>query len=365
MNDLSLSSLSKPEELPENPRPLELRTILLAGIFIILFLAAIHEIRVIAMPVVLAFVLKLVLQPVQRFLEKVRFPRVIAALVILALLTSMVVMLGSALATPAAIWAEKLPAALPQLQSRLGFISKPLETAQKLMLHAEKMTQVDGSKVMPVVVEGNRLYDRVFADTQMMASGLFTTMLVLFFLLASGDTFLRRLVEVLPRFKDKRQVVDISQHIERDISAYLLTITVMNAGVGVTTGLLMMVCGMGDPMLWGAVAFLLNYMPIIGPMIGGVIFLLAGMLAFGTLGSALLPAALYLIIHIIEGTLLTPMVLAKRFTLNPVLIILALMFWYWMWGIPGIILAMPMLAVTKIICDRIQVLQPFGHFLAG
>jgi predicted PurR-regulated permease PerM len=126
--------------------------------------------------------------------------------------------------------------------------------------------------------------------------GLFETVVVLFFLLMSGDTFLRRLVEILPRFRDKRQAIEISQQIEQDISAYLITITIMNAAVGFATAGVMWLCGVGDPLLWGAVAFLFNYVPILGPMIGLLTFTLAGLLSVNSLWGALLPAGLYLAI---------------------------------------------------------------------
>ena len=139
----------------------------------------------------------------------------------------------------------------------------------------------------------------------------------------------------------------------------------MNAAVGVATGMAMALTGLRDPLLWGTMAFLLNFVPILGPMIGVVLFLVAGLLAIDTLWIAFLPAALYLTIHLIEGETITPMLLARRFTINPVLVIISLVFWYWMWGVPGAILATPMLAVTKIICDRIASLTAFGHFIEG
>lgn len=188
---------------------------------------------------------------------------------------------------------------------------------------------------------------------------------MLYFLLVSGDIFLRRIVEILPGFSEKRQAVDISQQIAEDISSYLVTITVMNAAVGVATAAAMYMCGLGDALLWGAAAFLLNYVPILGPLFGTGIFLLAGMLVFDTLRWALLPQALYFGIHLIEGEMLTPMLLARRFTLNPVLVILALVFWFWMWGVPGAILAVPLLAIVKIVCDRVRPLKALGHFLEG
>ena len=142
-----------------------------------------------------------------------------------------------------------------------------------------------------------------------------------------------------------------------------MTITAMNAAVGVTTAVAMYLCGLGDPLLWGASAFLLNYIPILGPLLGIVIFLLAGMLSFDSLWWALLPPVLYFGIHLLEGETLTPMLLARRFTLNPVLVILSLVFWFWMWGVPGAILAVPLLAILKIICDRLRPLKVLGHFL--
>jgi predicted PurR-regulated permease PerM len=194
---------------------------------------------------------------------------------------------------------------------------------------------------------------------------LFTTVLFLYFLLVSGDNFQRRLVEILPRFSSKRQAVDISQQIESDISAYLVTITIMNAIVGIATAGVMWLTGVGDPILWGTVAFLLNYAPVVAPASGVLIFLLAGLLTIDTFWQAFLPAGLYLAIHLVEGEAVTPLLLARRFTLNPVLVILSLVFWFWMWGIPGAILSVPMLAIAKIVCDRIRPLAAIGHFLAG
>jgi predicted PurR-regulated permease PerM len=139
----------------------------------------------------------------------------------------------------------------------------------------------------------------------------------------------------------------------------------MNAAVGIATGIATYFCGLGDPILWGSAAFLLNYVPILGPLIGVGMFVLVGLLSFDTLWQALIPAALFFGIHLIEGEAVTPLLLARRFTLNPFLVVLALVFWYWMWGVPGAILAVPMLAITKIVCDGITPLRAFGHFLEG
>jgi predicted PurR-regulated permease PerM len=139
----------------------------------------------------------------------------------------------------------------------------------------------------------------------------------------------------------------------------------MNLAVGVATGLATYLLGLSDPILWGTLAFLLNFVPILGPLCGIAILFLAGLLTFGTIWHSLLPAGFYLAIHIVEGEVLTPMLLARRFVLNPVLVVVALVFWYWMWGVPGALVAVPLLATVKIICDRVRPLAAFGHFLGA
>jgi predicted PurR-regulated permease PerM len=242
---------------------------------------------------------------------------------------------------------------------------EPVNTLQRFLRQVEDFGETGPTSTVAAPAQGPTLLSKLFTGTRNFASGFFTTVLFLFFLLVSGDIFLHRLVEILPRFRSKRQVVEISQQIESDISAYLVTITIMNVAVGIATALAMWFTGVGDPILWGTVAFLLNYVPILGTALGVLIFLFAGLLTHDILWQALLPAGLYFGFHLIEGETVTPLLVARRFTLNPVLVIISLVFWFWMWGIPGAILSMPMLAIAKIICDRLQPLAAFGHFLEG
>ena len=350
------------------PRGADIGGVFQGGLFILALLAALYAGREIVLPIVLAIILNLLLQPALRMLERLHLPRMLGALLLIALLFGTIVAFVTGMSGPAGSWAAKLPEGVPRLQEHLSFLRAPIEAVRQFLQQAQGYVSGDsqstaGASQAPAIGAGLLL--TLFSSTRAFAAGFLETVLVLFFLLLSGDTLLRRLVEVLPRFGDKRQAIEISQHIEHDISAYLITITIMNAAVGLATALAMWLCGLGDPVLWGAVAFLLNYVPILGPMIGVVMFTLAGLLTAKTLWPALLPAALYLVIHLAEGETITPMLLARRFTLNPLLVILALIFWYWMWGVPGAILAVPMLAITKIVCDRIRMFAPFGHFLEG
>ena len=351
----------QPEEMPLFSDP---KVIFLGGLFVLALLATAYVASEIVLPLVFAVILKLLLQPAVRILEQLHVPRILAALLLILALFGTIVGLGTAIAGPAGTWAAKLPAGIPRLQERLSFMRQPIDTLQRFLQQVEDFG-TGPSPNATTSAQGPTLLTKLFTGTRNFASGFFTTVLFLFFLLVSGDIFLHRLVEILPSFSSKRQAVEISQQIESDISAYLITITIMNAAVGIAMALAMWLTGVGDPILWGTVAFLLNYVPILGTALGVLIFLLAGLLTIDPLWQALLPAGLYLGFHLIEGETVTPMILARRFTLNPVLVIISLVFWFWMWGIPGAILAVPMLAITKIICDRVRPLAAFGHFLEG
>jgi predicted PurR-regulated permease PerM len=349
----------------EMPLPTDPRTIFLGGLFVIACMAVLYVAAAIVLPLLLALVLKLLLQPLVRLLEGFHIPRAVGA--ILSVLLVLLAFGGtiSVLAGPAADWAGKLPEAIPKLKESLRFLQAPIDAVQGMLKQVEGLAGASGSSAPEAGVRPSSLLGAVLSGSASATSGLFTTLLILFYMLVSGETFLRRMVEILPRFKDKRQAVELSLHIERDVSAYLLTVSCINAVVGIATGCVMAACGVANPVLWGAVALVLNFVPILGPMVGIVIFLMASVLSLGVTWWAVLPVGLYFGIHVIEGEFATPMVLARRFTLNPVALVLALIFWYWMWGVPGAILAVPLLAIIKIVCDDLRPLRAFGHLLEG
>ncbi|WP_343716658.1 AI-2E family transporter [Inquilinus sp.] len=347
--------------VPEMPLPQDPKTVFLGILCLLALTVALYVARDIVLPVVLAVVLKLLLQPLVRLLETVRIPRAVGAITAILLLLAIFAGIGALLTSPAAEWAGNLPNEWPALQAKFAFLAEPLHRLQDRLEGLGVHFGGAGS----LLEHPTDIVTAVFAGTSTVASHLFETLLILFYLLVFGETFLRRFVEILPNFEEKREAVAISLQIERDLSAYLLTVTVINALVGVATALVMWACGVPAPVLWGAVAFCLNFVPILGPFFGVALFLAVGLVAEGPAWTAILPAALYLGIHVAEGEWFTPMVLARRFTINPVAVILALIFWYWMWGVAGAILAVPMLAITKIVCDRLRPLRAFGHLLEG
>ncbi|HEX3863157.1 MAG TPA: AI-2E family transporter [Stellaceae bacterium] len=352
-------------EAPSLQTSIKLDTVFLGGLLLLAMLAATFAAAEIVLPVVLAFVLSAVFQPFLRFLMRLRIPRAAGALLIVLSLVSVFVVVGLLLSSPIADWIANLPQTLPKLEQRLRFLSTPIKSLQSAMSHIQNLDGGGNGQQAVAVQQASDLPERLLATGRTVVSGAFTTMLVLFFVLVSGEQFLRRFVEILPDFKSKRKAVDISQEIEHDISIYLATITGMNATVGIATAGMAWATGLGSPLLWGTVAFLLNYVPILGPSAGVLLFLVTGLVTIDPLWQAFLPAGLYLLIHVAEGETVTPMLLAARFTVNPVIVMLGVIFWYWMWGVCGAILATPMLAIIKIVCDRIDGLKPVGHFIGG
>jgi predicted PurR-regulated permease PerM len=339
----------------------------------------------IILPFVLALVLSLLLNPAARLLhEKLHLPRMLGAVLLIGIVFSAIGGVGYAISVPAAGWIAKAPQSLPTLQAKLSFLRRPIamfqggmQEMQKLMQDSNAVRQQgDAQAAAPAPAQPSPAEPRsasapvgvgltVLAGTRSFLGQAMTLVIMLFFLLADGDALLRRFVEILPGLSEKKRAVQIASEVERNISGYLSTITLMNLCVGVANGLSVWAFGLPDPLLWGTLAFLLNYIPILGALTGMVIFFFVGLFTFSNVLWALAPSGVYLLIHMLEGETITPMLLARRFTLNPLLVIAALMFWDWLWGVAGALLAVPLLAVFKILCDNIDSLTPIGHLLGA
>ena len=332
----------------------------------------------IVLPFVLAGVLNLLLSTPMRFLTRLHVPKPIAALLLIVALFGIVGGIGAAISVPASGWIGRAPESLPALQQKLSFLNGPIHAvengARKLQGLMDQTSGTPAPKGVPRVIAVQQssgasgltsVGSTILIGTRAFLGQLFSMLLMLFFLLYEGDSLLRRFVEIMPTWNDKRRTVQIASEIERNVSLYLATITVMNLLVGVLNFLQCWLLGLPNPLLWGVVAFLLNYIPIIGPFTGIVVYFIVGVFAFPSVLHALVPPAIYFGIHLLEGETITPLLLAKRFTLNPVLVMASLLFWDWLWGIPGAFLSVPLLAVFKIVCDHVDSLTAIGHIVGG
>ena len=347
------------------------RTIALVILAVLAVFYTLYFAAGIVLPFIFAIVLTLLLAPLKRVLtDRLRLPAMLAALLLIVLLFAVISAVAFALVLPATTWLAKAPQSLPELQHRLGFLGQPIAFLRHGLEQVQHAIQPAPPQGQPTVAVQQQtgfggVGISVLLGTRAAAGEFFTMAVLLFFTLSAGDSLLRRLVEILPSFGEKRRVVEIAGEIERNISGWLVTITLMNLLVGVANGVQMWLQGVPDPLLWGTLAFLLNYIPILGPFTGIVIFFFVALFSLPTVWQAAIPPLIYLVIHTLEGETITPLLLARRFTLNPVLVIVSLFFWDWLWGVPGAFLSVPLLAIAKTVADRVPGLTPLGHLLGG
>ena len=347
-------------------RPFNVRSIAINGLFLLAVFYTIYFVRSLLLPLVLALLLSYLLRPIVRGLARLKIPPLIGGAL---LLISLVAALGygaSFLAAPAASWIDKAPYSLQQLQDRLTPFKKPIAKVAQASGAIEKLTTPETAPAKTPIVEVKQhpLTDRLFANTsELLVSGL-TLIILLYFLLAYHEVFLAKLIKLMPTLSDKKRAVTIAHEIEAQISRYLFTITLINLCLGIAVGTAVGFLGLPNPIMWGVLVAVLNFIPYLGPLTGIFCMLLGALLSFDSVGFALIFPATYLAIATIEGNFITPFVMGRSLTLNPVLVLLSLMFWGWMWGIAGIILAVPILATFKIFCSHLKPMEPLAEFMS-
>lgn len=341
-----------------------MRSVALTGLFILAVFHTLRLGRVIFLPIAIAVMLTVLMAPLLRHLKRFWIPEPIGAAI---LLSSVILVLGggiSRFAEPAAEWAAKAPDALREAEYKLRVLKKPMQEVNKATELISKATTLEeAKKVQQVEVKSEGWQVKFFSVTGELVAGSVMTLILLYFMLSSGDSFLQKLVKVLPRLHDKKQAVEIVREIEGHLFQYLLTVTCINLGLGAAVGISMSLLGMPNPLLWGVMAALLTFVPYLGHVVGIAVVSLVAALAFDDVSRMFLVAGIYWGLAIVEGSFVSPMVLGHRMALNPVVLLIGLMLWGWIWGIGGALLAVPLLVAFKILCDHIEVLNPISDFL--
>jgi len=335
----------------------------LVGLLVLALFYTLYFARAFLLPIVLAVLLDFLFSPIVRFLKRLRVPEPLSAALVVALLLGAIGMGAYSLVEPARAWMARAPASIQKVQSRLRVLRKPVEQVSRTANEVEAATKVGQGNAQEVVVRGPRMSERLFGTTQSLITGALEMLVLLYFLLAVGDLFLQKLIKVLPQLRDKKKAVLIARETESSISTYLVTVALVNVGLGTVVALVMWLIGMPNPVLWGALAGLAEFVPYLGATAMLIALSLAGLVAFPTTGHALLAPVGYLAVNLIQSNLITPTVLGRRLTLNPVAILVGLVFWWWLWGVGGAFIAVPLLATFKIFCDHIESLAPVGEFL--
>jgi predicted PurR-regulated permease PerM len=337
------------------------------GTFLLGMVAFLYVAKAFFMPLVLAAFLSFLLKPLVRGLCKLRVPEMLGALIVLSAFLAVVFLGVSGLVQPATQWMAKAPETIQTARERFNTVFRRAERISQAAASVEQITQRPATETNAPKIEVQQptLMSTVFSYTKSFVAGGIETVVLMFFMLAAGDLFLQKLVKVLPTLHDKKKAVEIAHEVQHSLSTFLFTITVINAVLGFLVGTLAWWIGLPNPVLWGALAGALNFIPYFGPITGVAVLLLAGFLTFENTLRAIAPALIYLTLHAIEANVITPMILGRRLTLNPLVIFVSLMFWTWLWGIPGALLSIPMLMMLKIFCDHFKPLAPIGEFLSG
>ena len=319
------------------------------------------------LPVLLAIFFALVGNPILRLLQRLYVPRFLGAMLVLVAGITLTVVLGQQLITPATEWVRDAPKQLRKLTPKLQAMTKPVQAANKAAENIARAAGGDstGRPVQVVKTEVNNPYKSLTATPRAAASVL-AVVLLTFFFMVYGQHLQRNAIALLPDRQQKKVTAGIMQAIETEISRYVLTISVINMVVGlVFAGCLhfFLDIPLDEALLWGTMAAILNFAPYVGPLIGIIVMVLMGFASYSTPLQALLPAAVYLGLHTLEGQLLTPIVLGRRMALSPLVLILALMVFGWLWGIIGLLLAVPLLVCVKIVLTRIEGLDGWARLL--
>lgn len=336
------------------------------GIFLLLLIAAMRLGSSLLLPIVVAGLMALLLAPSVRWMVRRRIPAALAAGLVVLGVTAVLVASVSLLAAPAADWLKRAPETLGQAEVKLRRLSKPLQSLQKT---AEKVQQVTQGGVVPggtptrsVTVAPAGLFSRLSGTTLSVLGALMTVIFLSYFLLASGERFREKFADMLPE-RHRREMAGAIVEMQGQMSHYLMLTTAINAGVGLLTWGALLAIGFPNPALWGVVAAVLNYIPYVGALVTLLVIGLAGLVSFETTQEPLLAMGAFFVINLIESNIATPTLLGRRLPLNPVAIFVGLLFWGWVWGITGAVLAVPLTVMVKTVSDRVGPLKPFGQLL--
>ena len=327
-------------------------------------LAAMTYARMFLMPVVLAFLLALVFSPVRRWAERRGVAAGIAAagvvLTLLVLLIGMIVLL----AAPLNGWLEQAPEIVREVERKIRSLAGATEAIMAAGERIDDLT-TGGDAATQVVVDDEGIIADLAFSAPLIAAQTVTVLVLLFFLTASGDMFYEKIVHVLPTLRDKKTAMTIVREIERKLSYYLATITLINAGLGIAIGVSLWALGMPNPLLFGVLAFILNFVPFVGAVAGASLALFVGIVSYDELAPAFLVGAVYFGLTSLEGQFVTPHFVGRSLRLNTVVIFLSVALWAWLWSIMGMLLAVPLLVTIRTICEHVPALSGVDDFLSA
>lgn len=366
---------STEEPVPVDTRPFSAFLARTTPVQIVLIVLGTMAFFYFARPVLLPFFLAcfagMTLKPFIGWLSRYHIPKALSAAVVLCLLMAAIVIGFIQLGRPALRWINEAPEHMTELRQRVQKLFPNISNLNEAAAAVSDLgatveeKKAEQKKTPVVAVKVSNGGNSILNWTGTLLVGIGETLVLLYLLLASGDLFAQKLVHVMPTWRDKKRAVEINREIQHNISHYLFSVTLINLGLGIVAGAGLYFMSVPNAAMWGMVVAILNYVPYFGPIIGVTLLATVGFLSFDTLSRGLLPPGWYLLLHLLEANLITPVLLGRRFTLNPVVIFVSLIFWTWLWGVPGALLSVPILVSLKVVCDRVPTLSPVSELLTS
>ncbi|HMJ11815.1 MAG TPA: AI-2E family transporter, partial [Polyangiaceae bacterium] len=306
------------------------------GLFLIAACGVLYIARSICIPLALASMLYFLLRPLVRLLGFAKIPKVLASTVVVAGLLAVIATAGVQVSEPAAIWVRRVPDALRTLEQRVRPLRQPVERVTKIAERVERATQVKAEKPgAQVAVQESGWFDEAVSGITEFAAEALVLLFALYFMLIYGDTLLERLLRFLPDLSERERTASVLNEVERRMSQYLRTITLINVALGVATTLTLMALRVPNPWLWGIVGALSNYVPYLGALATMCLLGIVSFVTYSDVWQAALPPLSYLLLTTIEGNFITPLILGRAFRVSPLVIFVWLVFWTWLWGVAG------------------------------
>jgi predicted PurR-regulated permease PerM len=364
LDNNQLASNSSANREHRQKKQLSIGDSILIGIFVLLLLCVFKYASAILVPLTFAILLSLLFAPVVQLLAKLRIPRRIGAAIVVAGIVTVIAGGIMALAEPAQGWLDKSPQVFHEIEEKLQKIKQPLKQIQEAAEKAEVLTELDQNAMkMEVKPNSKKLIESFFSATPEVLAFFVLSIVLLYFMLYSGKTLVEYIIRAIFWLAHQRNTVDMGRLIQQEISRYLLTITIINICLGISVALALTLIGLPNPILWGTMVTLLNFAPYIGAICSAIIITIVSLVTFDSMFAILLAPAVFVIITSLEGQFITPQILGNRFSMNPLLVFLTIVFWGWLWGYVGALLAFPLMVSTKILCQSVDVLKPFADFL--
>ncbi|MFZ5663247.1 MAG: AI-2E family transporter [Pseudomonadota bacterium] len=351
-----------PAPRPPPPRPRAPASVVLLAVLALAF--TLWAAQSLILPILLAMFFALVGNPIIRMLQRLWLPRFVAALLVVVGGLAGAAALGNQLVEPAGEFVRQMPQQVRQIAPKLRDLTRPVQEANRAAQNIARVAGGQQNQRVQVVSAPSDPYRWLLTTPKVVASVL-AVILLTFFFMVYGAHLQRHALQLLPSRQQQKLTVEILQSIEREISRYVLTISVINAllGMAFALALYLLDVPLQEALLWGTMVALLNFAPYVGPLIGILAMLGMGLLAYDELWRALLPATIYLVLHTLEGQIITPIVLGRRMALSPLVLILALMVFGWLWGIIGLLLAVPLLVCVKLVLARLDGMGGWARLL--